>query len=200
MHRPDWWANASAQQIGETYGLARAWANEDPEAAKAEQRMREELRARHGIDANNAGGDPAAVQEAVDRARRDKDRAEALQLASFANAADRSAEQAATKAESSADPALVDAASADVDAHREQAAAARHEAAVAYDSAERREETASTLESHGVAPEIVATRMRADVDQAKPATEATRSTTGRAPKARSRRGSGAQIQRTGVSR
>ena len=70
-----------------------------------------------------------------------------------------------------------------------------------YDSSERREGTALDLESRGISEETVATRMRADVSQAKPATEAVKADRGKSPKARKTRGSrGAQIQRTGLSR
>ena len=53
----------------------------------------------------------------------------------------------------------------------------------------------------GISEETEATRMRADVSQAKPATEAVKADRGKSPKARKTRGSrGAQIQRTGLSR
>ena len=48
----------------------------------------------------------------------------------------------------------------------------RKDAANSYDSAERREATAHELESRGLDHELVATRMRADVSQGRPATEA----------------------------
>lgn|GEM_PF-507000 len=48
----------------------------------------------------------------------------------------------------------------------------RNQAANSYDSAERREATAQDLESRGLDHELVATRMRADVSQGRPATEA----------------------------
>lgn len=48
----------------------------------------------------------------------------------------------------------------------------REDAANSYDSAERREATAHELESKGLDHELVATRMRADVSQGRPATEA----------------------------
>ena len=69
-----------------------------------------------------------------------------------------------------------------------------------YDSAERRAATARDLEGKGIDHEVVATRMRADVSQAKPATEATAGGPQKAPKARRSRGRGAQVQRAGLDR
>ena len=67
--------------------------------------------------------------------------------------------------------------------------------------AERREGTARDLEAKGINREAVATRMRADVSQAKPATEAVKAgAAARTPKARKTRGRAAQVQRTGLDR
>lgn len=51
-----------------------------------------------------------------------------------------------------------------------------------YDRAERREGTAKELESKGIDGQAVVTRMRADVIQAKPATEAVQAGNSKAPK------------------
>jgi len=78
---------------------------------------------------------------------------------------------------------------------------ARTEGHATYDSAERREALASDLERVGVDREIVATRVRADVSQAVPATEATRTAMKKSPKARKgRAGRGQRVQRTGLDR
>lgn len=72
-----------------------------------------------------------------------------------------------------------------------------------YDSSERRAATASHLEASGIEQEVIATRMRADISQAKPATQATRGNpTNSTKRARKRRGKGRgpQAQRTGLSR
>ncbi|MCJ1675653.1 hypothetical protein MT355_20495 [Rathayibacter sp. VKM Ac-2929] len=50
-----------------------------------------------------------------------------------------------------------------------EATAARADASNSYDSAERRQAFAATLESNGVSPEDVKARLRADIDQARPA-------------------------------
>lgn len=51
VHQSQWWDSATPEQIGGAYTSARAWAGEDVEAVRAEQRIRDELRARYGIDA-----------------------------------------------------------------------------------------------------------------------------------------------------
>jgi hypothetical protein len=72
---------------------------------------------------------------------------------------------------------------------------------IEYDSAERREGTARELEAAGLDRELVATKMRADVSQAKPATEAVTTTrTGRAAKARTTGVRTARAQRAGLDR
>ncbi|MEC5201121.1 hypothetical protein RCH21_003377, partial [Arthrobacter sp. PL16] len=77
VHRAEWWDRATPEQIGHTYQVARAWSKEEPEAVRAEQRMRDELRTRYSVDVENAGADPEAVRQAVQRelARSEHDRA-----------------------------------------------------------------------------------------------------------------------------
>lgn len=64
VYRPDWWDRADAQQIGQTYATARAWAPEADEAGRAENRMRDELQARYGIDLDHA--EPRAVTAEIE--------------------------------------------------------------------------------------------------------------------------------------
>lgn len=66
VYRSEWWDKATPQDIGSTLATARAWVHEDPEAVRAEARMSDELRTRYGVDVDQAGGDPQAVQAAVD--------------------------------------------------------------------------------------------------------------------------------------
>jgi hypothetical protein len=66
-----------------------------------------------------------------------------------------------------------------------------------YDSAERRAVFADHLERQGIDLDVVAARVRADVSQAKPATEATRATRSGTSKARRAR-SGAVQQISGA--
>lgn len=95
-----------------------------------------------------------------------------------ASLCDRRADDARAAAENEPDP----------DERAQAAAAVDHleaQSQVAYDSAERREATASELRDAGVPEKNVETRMRADVRQARPATQAVATTaTKKAPKAR----------------
>ena len=104
VHREEWWTGADAQAIGAAYTTAHTWAGIEPEADRAEQRIRTELRTRYGIDVDHAGGDPAAINEAIaaglraeaqrhDRAGR-ADLTEAYALIAQADRADRAAEVA----------------------------------------------------------------------------------------------------------
>ncbi|MBW9207965.1 hypothetical protein KV097_18660 [Mumia sp. zg.B17] len=194
VYRPDWWDRADAKQIGHTYQVARAWANDDPEAGRAEQHMRDQLRSRYGVDVNNTQADPAAVSAAVERAQRDlagasdernrssAEIAEAQRLMAEANREERRNEH----------EAMTDADAGDSE---------RGAAEMKYDSAERRERTARDLEAKGIDGEAVATKMRADVSQAHPATAAVKDAGGpKKSKARETRGRAAQVQRSGLDR
>lgn len=215
--RTEWWDRATPEQIARTYQVARAWSAEDPEAARAEERVRSEVRGRYGIDVNDAGADPEQVRQLVrlelDRAERDRaagqeqaaraarENVEAQQLLAHANQQDAQAEAARAASEHEPDPADREAATALAEQHGTTAERAREEGRTVYDSAERREGTARELEARGVDREVVATRMRADVSQAKPATEAVKgASAGRAAVARKSRGRAAQAQRTGLDR
>lgn len=216
VHRSDWWDRATPEQIGRTYQVARAWAQEDPEAVRAEQRVRDEVRTRYGIDVDDAGADPEAVQQLVrlelDRAERDRanadaersrstaENAEAQQLLMHADQEDQRSEEARAAAEHEPDPDERARAVSEAEQREATAAQAREDGHTLYDSAERREGAARDLEAKGISTEVVATRMRADVSQANPATEAARHGRGEAVRAWRKRGQGAQVRRDGLSR
>ena len=281
VYRPEWWDQATPEQIGQAYTTARAWSGEEPEAVRADGRIRDEVRERYGVDVANTGADPAAVQAAVaesDELRRQADvqrnagageEAEAVSLMQSADAADRSADAAhaeaqpeagsttitltaeelalvqasldrtATAAENETEPERWEGQEPDaeyIDEKQSEASTARglsdrlgseqatqeetrskaateaaaHEstskgaqaaAQPLYDSADRRQATAADLEAKGVDAGTVETRMRADVSQGRPATEAVAGTAGRkAPKARATRARSPQAQRGDVSR
>lgn len=87
------------------------------------------------------------------------------------------------------------------------AAASDHESRLSYDSAERRGNMAADLEARGVNRETADNRVRADVGQARPATEATRTTqqaagrpTQAAGQQRTRSSRQPQAQRKGIRR
>lgn len=215
--RADWWDRATPEQIARSYQVARAWSAEDPEAARAEERVRSEIRGRYGVDVDDAGADPERVRQLVrlelDRAERDRaageeqaaraarESVEAQQLLAHANQQDAQAEAARAASEHEPDPQDREAAAVQAEQHGATADSAREDGRTLYDSAERREGTARELESKGVSREVVATRMRADVSQAKPATEAVKGAgAGRTAVARKRRGRVAQAQRSGLDR
>lgn len=68
VHRSDWWDSNNADRIGQTYATARAWAPESNEAARAEQKMRQELHDRYDID--SASADPRTLTAEVEAWRR----------------------------------------------------------------------------------------------------------------------------------
>lgn len=213
VHRPEWWSHATPEQIGRSYQVARAWAREDPEAVRAEQRIRDELRSRYSIDVTSTNADPAAVRAAVERAEQNRaraggeragaatERAEAQLLLAQADQLDRRAEDARLAAEHEPDPDGRADAVAVVAGRGLGAEGTRDAGRALYDSAERRDASARDLETQGMGPDAVAAKMYADVSQAKPATEAVKGDGPMRPsKARKARGRGAQVQRAGVER
>ncbi|GMA24797.1 hypothetical protein GCM10025864_25560 [Luteimicrobium album] len=61
VHQSRWWDNARPEDVAHTYRLATAWVREDAEAAQTVGRIRDELRTRYGVDAQNTGAMPADV-------------------------------------------------------------------------------------------------------------------------------------------
>lgn len=155
VHNPQWWDNAKPADISAVWQTTKAWSNEDPEAARAEARMAQELRDRYGITPEELN--TAAEAE---RTRATQDRAEAEQLMQQADQQDRATERARDD-DRSAGPA-----------NGQAGSDAQQEAHVLYDSADRREDTAEALKAQGLEPSVVETRMRADVSQGTPATQA----------------------------
>lgn len=214
VYRAEWWDRATPEQIGHSYQVAHAWARDDPDAAKAEHHINDELRRRYGIEVTNTNVDPAAVRAAMERAEQDRarsaaersdaatDLAEAQLLLNQANVLDRHAENARQAAEHEPDPDVRAAALAEPDGRGVGADARQDTGHAVYDSAERRDASARDLEEHGVEQKAVAAKMYADVSQAKPATEAAVQGHGRirGVKARRSRSRNAQVQRPGAER
>lgn len=213
VYRSDWWDRATAEQIGHAYQVARAWSHEDPEAVRAEGRIRDELRTRYGVDVDQTYADPAAVRVAIARAEHDRahgdaertraaaENAEAFRLMQQADREDQRVEQARAAAEHEPDPDERARAVVEAEQRETTAAGAREDGRALYDSAERRSTTASKLEAMGIDREVVATRMHADVSQAKPAAEAVKGgPMVKGAKARTARGRGPRAQRAGLGR
>ena len=169
--------------------------------------------------------DRARGQAAEERTGATGDRAEAVGLMAAADATDRAADADAQRAEAEAraqdvDPELADAidpqqsrqaeeaqaeadrAGNEADVEHGRASEMREDAGQSYDSAERREAMAQGLD-HIENRAAVDARVRSDVAQGRPATDAVTNAPGRAPKARKTKGSpqtARTVQRTGRSR
>ncbi len=216
VHRPEWWDSAQAEDVTKAYQSAKAWSDVDPEAVRAEQKIVEEVRNRFGVDVTG-DSDPATVAEAVARseqARADgaelrtgagSDTAEAVDLMAGADAADRRAEMEAEQQHHAGDRWEDDRSAkhaGEADRDERSAEALHGDAGHAYDSAERREAMAEGMD-HIENKAAVEARVRSDVAQGRPATEATTTAPSRAPKARATRGTpqtARTAQRTGRSR
>ena len=192
VQRADWWEKATPQRIAQAYESAVAWRDEEPEAARAEQRIIDELRTRHGINPDELRSQVAAAdaQRAQQQSQAEKrDRAEASALMAEATAEE---DRAQSSREDRPDVAAE---------HEQRADSAHEEASTKYDSAERRASTAADLETQGHDHETVARQMRADVSQGAPATEATNgSRTPRARKGRGRSATSRPRERGGLAR
>lgn len=211
VYRSDWWDRATPEQIGGVLTTARAWGSEDPEAERAEGRIRDELRTRYGVDVNNTGADPAAVQAAVEaerlrrqseteRQRSATEQAEAVALSRQADEADRAAEAARTSADVAPDEGEREQAQVQAEREQNRADVTREKAEPLYDSAERRERDADKLEQRGIGKEAVSAKMAADVSQGKPATAAVRAEQTQSAKARPNRSRSPKMQRTELGR
>ncbi len=211
VYRSDWWDKATPQQIGGALTTARAWGSEDPEAQRAEGRIRDELRTRYGVDVDNTGADPAAVQAAVEaeqlrrqsdteRQRSATEQAEAVALSRQADEADRAAEASRDTADTTPDEGEREQAQVRAEREQNRAEATREKAEPLYDSSERRERDADKLEQRGVAKEAVSAKMAADVSQGKPATEAVKAQQLQSTKARPNRSRSSKVQRTEIGR
>lgn len=216
VHRPEWWDSAQAEDVTKAYQTAKAWSDIDPEAVRAEQRIVEEARNRYGVDVTRDDG-PGGVGEAIDRAEQARGRAtderttagsetaEAVGLMARADAADERAEMEAERERSAEGRGDVEEGTqhaSEADKQEHSADELHRGAGHAYDSAERRETMAEGLD-HVENRAAVDARVRSDVAQGRPATDATAHAPGRAPKARKTTATpqaARTVQRTGRSR
>lgn len=212
VERPEWWDRASAQDIADVHETATAWREHDDTAATAAEKIRQEVRDRYGIDVDNPGADPRAVAAALEQAERD--RAQAAEerrragedltasqiLLNSAERRDRDADEATQQATSTDDPATAEHATREAQEASQDVRGDRHDSDVAYDSAERREQFAASLEGTANDQEVRG-RVLADTGNAKHPREAVTTPAGRTPKARNRTaGIGQQRDRGGLSR
>lgn len=189
-----WWDTASGRDIERVHEAATAWKDHDPAARDAAAVIRDQVQRRYGFDVDNFGADEASVAAALAKAGRDREQAEterragrdenaqAVQLLTEADREDRDREH-------------------DVTEGNERPGALREEAGIKYDSAERRQELAASLE--GVPDrEAVEARLSADQDQGTPPSAAVAKGPVRNPKALKARGSNGQTKllQKGMSR
>ncbi|MDR6623486.1 hypothetical protein [Sinomonas atrocyanea] len=189
-----WWDTANGRDIERVHEAATAWKDHDPTAASASEVIREQVQRRYGLDVDNLGADGASVAAAMAEAERDREqaeqerrtgRAETVQAVELMAEADREARDRQQ----------------DTDEENQRPEALADEASLKYDSAERRQELADSLE--GISDrEAVQARLTADQDQATPPTAAVARAPGRNPKARKPRGANGQskLLQKGMSR
>jgi hypothetical protein len=149
--REDWWDKATPEMIERVHETATAWKAYDPEAAQAAGKISEQVQSRYGIDVNNTGADEASVSEALSRAQQTRLEAETER----------------TKASAARTDEVV-AGAAVARANRQDRADRREPA---WDTAERRQQLAESLEGKGDR-EAVNSRLLADKHQGAPATAA----------------------------
>lgn len=91
---PRWWENAWPEQVAEVYQVAAVWSEFDEEARRVERLMAEEIQCRYAVDARAV--DLATVPAdlaAAERARAQRDAAEAVALTAGAGRADHADQQ-----------------------------------------------------------------------------------------------------------
>jgi colicin import membrane protein len=133
---------------------ATGWKAYDPEAAHASEHIRGQVQARYGIDVNNTGADEVSVSEALTRAQQARTEAENERTKASAARADEVVARAAVAG-----------------ANRQDKAAQKAQDEPGYDSADRRQQLAGSLEGKGDR-EAVSSRLLADKHQGTPATAA----------------------------
>lgn len=145
--RDDWWATARPAQITAAYETAHAWESLDPEARIAADRIRSEVDPRYGVDSSSADHAEQLNRDAVEErveARLDEAAAVAAGVGVAVDISERG------------------------EADTEYQTATRLREGDLWDSAERRNDTARSLEGKASA-EAVNVRMCVDKGQGKPA-------------------------------
>jgi hypothetical protein len=182
--RDDWWDKASSEMIEQAHQTATAWKAYDPEAFQASEHIRDQVQARYGIDVNNTGADEASVSAALTRAQRARTEAE---------------NERAKAAVARTDEVVAGAAVAG--ANSQDKAAQKAQDATTYDSPERRQQLAESLEGKGDR-EAVNSRLLADKHQGTPATAAVahKPSLAKTSKMDKQSGKGKALERGGLER
>jgi colicin import membrane protein len=182
--RDDWWDKATPAMIERAHETATAWKAYDPEAAQASERIRVKVQARYGIDVNNTGADEASVSAALARAQQARSEAE---------------NERAKASAARTDEVVVEAVVAGVNS--QDRATQKVQSEPAFDSPERRQQLAESLEGKGDR-EAVNSRLLADKHQATPATAAVahKPTLAKTAKMTKQGGNGKTLERGGLER
>jgi colicin import membrane protein len=181
-----WWDTASGRDIERVHEAATAWKGHDPAARDAAEVIRDQVQRRYGVDVDNLGADETSVAEALAQAERNREQAETERRAGR----DENTQAATLLAEADREDRDRE---RDVREENQRPGTLREEAGIKYDSAERRQELAASLD--GVADrEAVQARLSADQDQGTPPSAAVAKGPGRSPKARKTRGANGQTK------
>lgn len=151
-----WWDQARSADIERVHETATAWKQFDPAAHEAAERIQREVQQRYGIDVNNPGADERAISEALAQAERDRTEADRQRAAGERHGT----EAAALLAEAGREDQRRAAEAATLNT-------AAREAGALYDSEERRQSFAASLDGKADA-ETIGARILADRDQATP--------------------------------
>jgi colicin import membrane protein len=188
-----WWDTASGRDVERVHEVAAAWKDHDPAARDAAEVIRDQVQHRYGLDVDNLGVDEASVAEALAKKEPDRDQAQSERKAGR----DEDAQAAGLLAEADREDRDRE---QDVTEENQRPETLRAEAGTKYDTAERRQELAASLE--GVADrEAVQARLSADQDQGTPPSAAV-SKGQRPAKARKTRGANGptKLLQKGMSR
>ncbi|MDH6238468.1 hypothetical protein [Cryobacterium sp. CG_9.6] len=212
VQQAEWWDQASPDNIAGMHETATAWRDVDDGARDAGDTIKREVQDRYGIDVDAPGADPAVVAAALRDGERDRaDAAAERQRAGedltisqllFANAdrLDRDAQDGAEREWNIADLDEFTSRDGDGGAGTDQARTATGSGELAYDSFERRERFAASLEGTADQKTINA-RILADGENAKHPREAVMAQSGKAAKPRRNSKSNTQQRdRGGLSR
>ncbi|MBG6191690.1 colicin import membrane protein [Arthrobacter sp. CAN_A212] len=183
VSRDDWWDKATPDMIERAHETAEAWKGHDPVAAEHADTIRDQVQQRYRIDVNDTGATEQEISAAVAQAQ----------------AARRDAENERSNAAAERGDEVI-AGAAMAGANREDRARANDSAEPAYDSPERRQQLAKSLENHPDR-EAVNARLAADRHQATPPSAAVNSkpTVGKTSKMKSP-SRGRTIERGGLER
>lgn len=150
-----WWDQAGPRAIAEVHETATVWRGQDDVARDASITIRREVHDRYGIDVDQPRADTAAVATALAQAERDRADAAAMRaqagheltatqlLFAQADRHERDAENAAQR-----DPAGSSVETEDLEQRRNTA---QESGSQLYDSADRRQQFAASLEGRGIA-------------------------------------------------